>query len=326
MVSYEAYVTSDLFLLSYPINDAISIASDACNIDINDWSASRKRGIWTRTAATWKRRAESVDVTWGTKGQLGGRRAEVTAKIKVASGGSISCRPLELVNASPPCLPVFPSQVLIITVASEAMVTNTQKSRTWVEDTLDFRLRMSERLVRASISSSFNCRASVFAGASLTLIRQFLLPPMSLLSNLNQLSISKGAYENYWPDETVRAISDSEPLQNLLGSGNTQTATLVLLAHQAYDHLGWAGWARLMRKMSDDSSFGIAYMYVFSCIHLHTYSLWFSADHDVKCGRDRSVYGAHGLDYIIALSNSSLQAYAAYLSQPNNHRYDSFFN
>jgi hypothetical protein len=128
MVSYEACVRSDLFLLSYPINDAISIASDACNIDINDWSASRNRGIWTRTAATWKRRAESVDVAWGTKGQLGGRRAEVTAKIKVVSGGSISCRPLELVNASPPCLPIFPSQVLIITVASEAMVTNTQNT------------------------------------------------------------------------------------------------------------------------------------------------------------------------------------------------------
>jgi hypothetical protein len=203
------------------------------------------------------------------------------------------------------------------------MAANAQKSRTWVQNTLEFRLRMSERLVRASISSSFNRNASVFEGAALTLTRQFLLPPMSLLSNLNQISVSRNAYDKYWPDESARTISDAEALQNLLDSGNALSATLVLLAHQAYDHLGWVGWAHLMRNMSDDSSFGIAYMYPSHCIPPCTYSSQSSADYDVKCGRDRSVYGAHGLDYIIALPNPSLQAYAAYLSQSNSKRYDS---
>jgi hypothetical protein len=209
----------------------------------------------------WKTRANSVGVDWGTKGKPGGRKAEVTAKIKIASGGSASCRPLELVNSSPAPLPTRPDQVLVLTVASEAMATNNQKSRAWVEDILGFRLRMSERLVRASVNASFNCGASVFAGASPTLVRQFLLPPMSVLSRLDRLSVSKATYDKFWPDSSVRTVSDSVQLQNLLDSGNAQAATLVLLAHQAYDHLGWIGWAHLMRKMSADSSFGIAYMY-----------------------------------------------------------------
>jgi hypothetical protein len=155
-----------LSIFSYPINDAISLASDACNVDIRSWSTSKKRGICTRTAVAWKRRANSVGVDWGTKGKPGGRKAEVTAKIKIAFGGSASCRPLEFVNSSPALLPTRPVQVLVLTVASEAMATNNQKSRAWVEDILSFRLRMSERLVCTSVNASFNCSASVFAGKS----------------------------------------------------------------------------------------------------------------------------------------------------------------
>lgn len=308
---------------SYPINDALSLASDACNIDISNWSTSQKRGIWTRTTIFWKRRAGNVGVDWGTKGKPGGRHAEVTAKIKIASGASMSCRPLELVNSSPAPLPTFSSQVLVITVASEVMTASLQKSRAWVEDILDFRLRMSERLVRATVGASFNCTASVVSETSPTLIRQFLLPPMSLLSNLDRLSISKSAYDQFWPDSSVRTVSDLESLQNLLESGNAQAATLVLLGHQAYDHLGWIGWARMMRNMSDGSSFGIAYMYTFYIVHLCGNLPFSRGDQDVKCGRDRSLYGAHGLDYIIALSNSSLQSFAAYLSRLDNQQYGS---
>jgi hypothetical protein len=115
---------------------------------------------------------------------------------------------------------------------------------------------MSERVVRTLISATS-------PGTTRTLIYQFLLPPVSLLHNRTQLSISKDAYSNYWPDSTVRAVSDAKLLQDLLESGAGQTTTLLLLAHQAYDHLGWIGWAHLMRNMSDESSFGIAYMYVF---------------------------------------------------------------
>ncbi len=133
------------------------------------------------------------------------------------------------------------------------MLGSHQNARTWVQDVLHFRLRMSERVVRASISATS-------PGTTRTLIYQFLLPPVSLLHNRTQLSISKDAYSNYWPDSTVRAVSDAKLLQDLLESGTRQTATLLLLAHQPYDHLGWIGWAHLMRNMSDESSFGIAYI------------------------------------------------------------------
>jgi hypothetical protein len=231
-------------------------ASAACDIDICGWSESKKHGIWTRTAGAWKKRAAAADVEWGTKGKPGGRQAEVTAKITLGSGGSVSCRPLELFNSLPAALPTNPNQVFIITVASESILGSHQKAQTWVQDVLHFRLRMSERVLRASINATS-------PGTTRTLIRQFLLPPVSLLHNRTQLSISKDMYSNYWPDSTVRAVSDSKLLQDLLESGAGQTATLVLLAHQAYDHLGWVSWAHLMRNMSDESSFGIAYMYVF---------------------------------------------------------------
>lgn len=179
----------------------------------------------------------------------------------------MSCRPLELVNSSPAPLPTPPVQVFVITVASELMIANRKKSRAWVEDILDFRLRMSERLVRATVGASFHCNASVFPETSSTLVRQFLLPPMSLLSNLDRFSISKSAYDQFWPDSSARTVSDLESLLNFLESGNAQAATLVLLGHQAYDHLGWIGWAHMMRNMSDGSSFGIAYMYTFCIVY-----------------------------------------------------------
>ena len=190
---------------------------------------------------------------WGTNGKPGGRQAEVSVKIKLGSGTTVSCRPLELLNGLPAVLPMNPSQVFIITIASELILGSQQKARTWVHDVLDFRLRMSERVVRTSIHATSQ-------GTTRTLIHQFLLPPMSLLHDRIRLSISKDKYDKYWPDPAVRAVSDSNLLQDLLDSGAGQMATLVLLAHQAYDHLGWIGWARLMRNLSDDSLFGIAYM------------------------------------------------------------------
>jgi len=68
------------------------------------WSESKKRGIWTHTVAAWKKRAVAADVEWGTQGKPGGRQAEVTAKITLGSG-SVSCRPLELLNSLPTALP-----------------------------------------------------------------------------------------------------------------------------------------------------------------------------------------------------------------------------
>jgi len=242
---------------SYPIAEAVSLASAACDINICGWSESKKHGVWTRTATAWKKRSASLGVEWGTHGKPGGRQAEVTAKIKLGSGATASCRPLELLNTFPAPLPVNPSQVFVVTIASELTLGSHQKAQTWVQDVLDFRLRMSERVVRTSIEATP-------PGTTRALIHQFLLPPMSLLHNSDGLSISNDAYDKYWPNSTVRALSDSKRLQELLDSGAGQTSTLLLLAHQAYDHLGWVGWAHLMRNMSDDSSFGIAYMYVFS--------------------------------------------------------------
>ena len=190
---------------------------------------------------------------WGTKGKPGGRQAEVTVKIKMATGASVSCRPLELLNYLPPALPSHPNQVFIVTMASESILGSNPKAETWVQDVLDFRLRMSERVVRTSVDST--C-----PGASQTIIHQFLLPPLSLLYNQSHLSVSKNAYDKYWPDSPVQPVSDSKILQDLLDSGAGKTATLLLLAHQAYDYLGWVGWAHLMENMSKDSLFGIAYM------------------------------------------------------------------
>jgi hypothetical protein len=96
--------------------------------------------------------------------------------------------------------------------------------------------------------------------------------------------------------------------------GNNQINTLVLLAHQAYNHLGWIQWAGQMSRMSASSTFGIGYVCVFVSTHNALAYLHLSADRDIVFKRDRALYGRHSLDYIIAIPNHSLQVLSAYLS------------
>jgi hypothetical protein len=124
-------------------------------------------------------------VEWGTKGTLGGRQAEVSAKIKLGSGAAVSCRPLELLNSLPALLPMHLNEVFNVTIASDLILGSHQQAQTWVQDVLNFRLRMSERVACTSIDAT---------PPTYTLIHQFVLPPMLLLHNLNHLSISKDTY------------------------------------------------------------------------------------------------------------------------------------
>jgi len=68
----------------------------------------------------------------------------------------------------------------------------------------------------------------------------------------------------------------------------------------------------------------VRWIVVWHSIYVHISSIYgwvhwplFRANQDVKCGRDHSLYGAHGLDYIITLSNALLQSLANHLSKPS---------
>jgi hypothetical protein len=91
------------------------------------------------------------------------------------------------------------------------------------------------------------------------------LPPISLLAPPNPFLIHRTEYGRMWPDQGTRIVHDSVSLHTLLESGNTQSDTLVLLAHQSYNIMSWAEWAAQMSKMSPNSSFGIAFVYVLYC-------------------------------------------------------------
>jgi hypothetical protein len=148
-------------------------------------------------------------------------------------------------------------QVFILTVPSETMATKDGKTAKYMLGALDFKLRMTERLVRQCISTSFDGRfASLHAAAGETLIRPFLLAPMSLLVGPVPFVADISDYNAHWPAKTV---GDSSTLQALLDAGNDQQDTLVVLAHHAYSHTDWIGWSQQMKSMTLDSSFGVAY-------------------------------------------------------------------
>jgi hypothetical protein len=218
-----------------------------------------------RTAAEWNRRAEEIGVQWGTKKGTQNRSSEITTKIETISGEVLSCRPLERIESFPCPLLNEPSQVFILTVASEIMVTPNGKVHAYIHGPLSLYLKLSERLVRACIYSSFRRTASVFPALDSVHIRQFLLAPMSQLA---QDRFLPSHYSNdAWLDQSVRPVCDGHSLQILLDNGNNGTDTLILLAHGAYNHTGWSGWAALMSKMSACSSFGFA----FTCVVLFSF-------------------------------------------------------
>jgi hypothetical protein len=64
-------------------------------------------------------------------------------------------------------------------------------------------------------------------------------------------------YNSFWLNQAIRPVNDALSLQQLLDTGNDQTNTLVILAHQGCNMLGWMGWAKQMSCMSEMSSFGI---------------------------------------------------------------------
>jgi hypothetical protein len=142
----------------------------------------------------------------------------------VASGGSASCRPLELVNSSPAPLSVHLVQVLVLTVASKAMATNNQKSRAWVEDILGVRLRMSNDLYghlptilsTAVLESSLEL---VPPSCANFFCRQCLCYPASISS----LSLRPCMTNKYWPDLYILILAIHPPLLCL---GNSQLSSI----------------------------------------------------------------------------------------------------
>jgi hypothetical protein len=261
----------------------------------------------------------AAGVEWGTKNAPDRRGSEVSAKIKTISATSVSCRPIQYINATPVSLAIYPAQVLIVSIASASISASTNQTQRHME-ILENRLCWSERLVRMSVSTSFQTNASVHSTNAPIQIRQFLLPPIFLLSE-SRFTVPKTQYNSFWPNQAIRPVNDALSLQQLLDTGNDQTNTLVVLAHQGCNILGWMGWAKQMSCMSEMSSFGIAYRCDSSLYFPFILNISCSADHDVKFCRDNTVFGRHGLDYIISLSNRSLQAFAHYLSRLDHHVY-----
>jgi hypothetical protein len=318
--SFSPSQLSFRLITSQPINDVISTATAHLNIDTEDWTLATTRGIWTRTASEWNTRAKAAGIEWGTKQGIQARSSEVTARIRTISGDAYSCRPLEHIDSSPCPLPIVPHQVFILTSASAIMATTNGKIEGYVHRPLSLKLKLSERLVRACISSSFQRTASVFSVTNRIQIHQFLVPPVSLLS-LVPFDIHRSRYGKVWPDQSSRIIQDCQQLQSILNDGNNQADTLVLLAHQAYNHMGWVQWAGQMSRMSENSSFGIGYVCVTifaPYIPAHPYP---SADRDVVFERDRTLFGRDALDYIIAIPNRSLQILSAFLSTHTSPKY-----
>jgi hypothetical protein len=281
-----------------------------------------------RVAPAWKERAQRINCQWGNKGKEGRRDSEISARIQPFMGGAaVNCRPMERIGSKPYPLPFDPTEVFVLTVAAELMTSQSGKTRKWVEETLDFRLRISERLVRTCISTSFGHSASIYPTTARTLISHFLLPPMSSIAGFTRFNIPKSTYSPLWPDESARPIRDCIPLQNILDSGNGQRDTLIVLGHHCYDHIGWIGWARQMCNMSNNSMFGIGYTFVFVDLDDHEiYSCsWCRADQDVKFGRNRSIFGHNGLDYILAIQNCSLQLLSQYLAGRLGQEYVSYY-
>jgi hypothetical protein len=152
------------------------------------------------------------------------------------------------VDSSPLLLPLVPAQVFIVTTASEIVATINGKDQGYVHGPLSLKLKLSERLVRACISSSFNLTASVIPAPNRIQILQFLVPPLSL-----PFDIHRSHYGNVWPDQSTRIVQDCQQLQEILLNGNNNLNTLVLLAHQAYNNMGCVQWARQMSSMSVNS-------------------------------------------------------------------------
>jgi hypothetical protein len=310
--SFSTSQPSFRLVTSQPINDVISTATAHLDIDTDDWTLATARGIWLRTASEWNSRAKAAGIEWGTKQGIQARSSEVTAHIRTISGDTYSCRPLEHIDSSPCPLPVVPHQVFILTSASEIMATTNGKIEGYVHGPLSLKLRLSERLVRACISSSFQRTASVFSVTNQIQIFQFLAPPLSL-SSLVPFDIHRSCYGNVWPEQTTRVVQDCQQLQAILLNGNNNINTLVLLAHQAYKNMGWIQWAQQMSSMSANSSFGIGYVCVYISSSNAPAYCRHSADRDIVFKRDRTLYGRHGLNYIIAIPNHSLQVLSAYL-------------
>ena len=311
--SFSILLTSFWLLISQPITDVISTATAQLDINTDNWTVTTARGIWNRTAPQWNTRAEAAGVKWGTKQGIQSRSSEITARIRTISGDTHSCRPLERIDSSPCPLPILPHQVFILTSASEIMSTTNGKMQDYVHGSLSQKLRLSERLVRACISSTFQRTATVFTATDRIQIHQFLLPPVSLLPCV-PFNVHRSCYAKVWPDESTRIIQDCQQLQSILDDGNNQPDTLVLLAHQAYNHFGWIDWAAQMSRMSRNSTFGICYMCVpcsTFCIPLHLFP---RADRDIVFERDRTLFGRDALDYIIAIPNYALQILSAYLT------------
>jgi hypothetical protein len=153
-------------VFSQPIQHAIEQAATDANVDISHWTPARIRGIWSRTAKDWNKRATDAGVLWGTKPGTQTRSAEISTKIQTIDGDFLSCRPLERTNSSPCLLPTLPEQVFILTVASETMVTRNGKIQVYVDGPLSLNLKISKRLVRACIFSSFQRPASIYLYSS----------------------------------------------------------------------------------------------------------------------------------------------------------------
>ena len=142
-------------------------------------------------------------------------------------------------------------------------------------------------------------------------ILQFLLPPKSLMPSIPFFT-PRILYRMVWPNETTHNCTQ---LKHLLDNGNNQIDTLVVMAHHAYNHIGLVGWASQMCKMNATLTFGISFMCAIFLLANDTVShCHISADKDVAFEHCCTLYGRYSLDYIVAISNWSLQAFSMYLT------------
>lgn len=177
---------------------------------------------------------------WGTDGN-GAKSGEMTARIKIDGCGHVGTRMIQRSGSSPAPLPHQPALVCIATCVVEKARNRGKEAAKCMRAT-DFRMDMSERLVHASVHSSWP--------QSVPTLRYFLLPPEPGKTPIP---------ERYFGIAPTRPVDDMAQLYQILTRGEEGRDTLLLFAHRAFFFLGWYDATILMSKMSENSMLGVGY-------------------------------------------------------------------
>ncbi|KAJ7287723.1 hypothetical protein C8J57DRAFT_1284683 [Mycena rebaudengoi] len=212
--------------------------------------------------------------------------------------------PLEKKGVLPPALPVAPEVCLSVYAPSVscAQSRNNQHARPFWQSVLPARMLQQERLIGAA---SF----ATVGHADTVDVRHFVLPPhhnrYDRAPSYFQIPLARFPESQLKPQRVTVDATRGPGLRTLPvpASGTpaefvqevaatAHVPALLLFAHEAADVLDAKEWVDLLSAWRNDSLFG--------------YSL--CATHALKLGFDTTRYGAHGVDYILAVRLDTLRA------------------